>query len=163
MRRTAWVASLAAVVAASTLVVTAQIGGKPISGGNPTPGTAQPEPPNLGDRITLTGCLRTAPQEGAAKASAPLDDNTPTATRFVLTNAERMNRLPPGTGGSTLAATASGRTYRLEGLDSQFSPFVSMKVEISGEVKPRAVKEAAATSNVLTLLVEFVQKIEPRC
>ena len=33
----------------------------------------------------------------------------------------------------------SSKTYRLEGIDSQFSPFVGAKVEISGEIKaPRA-------------------------
>jgi hypothetical protein len=155
MHRSVWAATAIALVAASTLVVTAQVGGKPVSGGNPTPGTAQPDPPNLADRITLSGCLEPAPKSDAG--SKP-DSNTPVDTRYVLSSAQRVNRLPPGTGGSELAKKTSSRTYRLEGLESQFSPFVNTKVEISGEVRPR-------TGNVTepTLLVEFVQKLEPRC
>jgi len=133
----------------------AQSGGKPISGGNPTPGTAQPEPPNLADRVTLTGCLQPSPKSDGD--SRP-DSNTPVDTRYVLTSAQRVNRLPPGTGGSELAKQANSRTYRLEGLESQFSPFVNRKVEISGEVKP-----VTTDTTTPTLVVEFVQKLESRC
>ncbi len=62
MRRAAWTSGLIACLAASTFVVTAQVGGKLVIGGNPTPGTAQPDPPNLSDRIAVTGCLRPAPK-----------------------------------------------------------------------------------------------------
>jgi hypothetical protein len=161
MRRAVWTGCLIALVAASTLVVTAQAGGKPVSGGNPTPGTPQPEPPNLSDRITLTGCVQPAPK-GTASSEAP-DANTPTDARFVLTSATRVDRLPPGTGGSALAVKTNSRSYRLEGLDSQFSPFVNTKVEISGEIRARSSTEAAAAANVPTLLVEFVQKIASAC
>jgi hypothetical protein len=150
-----WLNSLIALVAASTIVATAQTGGKPVSGGNPTPGTAQPDPPNLADRITVTGCLQPAP---TIDATSNPDANTPGDTRYVLASAQRVNRLPPGTGGSELAKKANSRTYRLEGLESQFSPFVNTKVEISGEIKPRSSDGTAPT-----LLVEFVQKINPRC
>jgi len=162
MRRTVWTGGVIALVAASSFVATAQVGGKLVTGGNPTPGTAQPEPPNLSDRVTLTGCVRPAPTIEGAKAAEPPDENTPTDARFVLTSAERVNKVPPGTGGSVLATKASSRTYRLEGLDSQFSPFVNTKVEISGEVRTSSSTESAV-SGVLTLLVEFVQKIEPKC
>ena len=128
--------------------------GKPISGGNPTPGTAQPDPPNLADRITLTGCLQPAKEAVNTKPDA----NTPVDTRYVLTSAQRVDRLPPSTGGSELAKKTNSRTYRLEGIESQFSPFVNTKVEISGEVKP-----SSDGGTAVTLLVEFVQKLEPRC
>ena len=62
MRRAVWTGGLIACLAASTFVVTAQVGGKLVIGGNPTPGTAQPDPPNLSDRIAVTGCLRPAPK-----------------------------------------------------------------------------------------------------
>ena len=58
MRRAAWIGGLIALLAASTFVVSAQTGGKPVKGGNPTPGTAQPDPPNVSDRITVSGCLQ---------------------------------------------------------------------------------------------------------
>jgi hypothetical protein len=68
-----------------------------------------------------------------------------------------VDRVPPGTGGSAAATTASSKTYRLEGIDSQFSPFVGAKVEISGEVK------GPATGSPPTLLVGFVQRIAGKC
>jgi hypothetical protein len=144
-----------ALVAASTLVVAAQVGGTPVSGGNPTPGTPQPDPPNPSDRITLVGCLQSAPK---ADQDKPPDANTPVNTRYVLTSALPVDRLPPGTGGSAIAKSTSSRSFRLEGLDSQFSPFVNTKVEISGEVKPPSATEAAPT-----LLVEFVQRLDRDC
>ena len=161
MRRAMWNGYLIALVAASTIVATAQSGGKPVSGGNPTPGTPQPDPPNLADRITLTGCLQPAPKgiaDNSGIADSKPDANTPVDTRYVLTNAQRVNRLPPGTGGSELAKQTARGGYRLEGIESQFSPFVNTKVEISGEIKP-----PTSDATAPTLLVEFVQKIASRC
>ena len=155
MQRSMWAGALIASIVAGSLAVAAQSGGKPISGGNPTPGTAQPDPPNLGDRITLTGCLQPAPK---ADVESKPDANTPVDTRYVLTSAQRIDRQPPGTGGSELAKKTTSASYRLEGIESQFSPFVNTKVEISGEVKPLSGGGAPPT-----LLVEFVQKLEPRC
>ena len=159
MHRVIWTSGLIAFVAASSLVVGAQIGGKPISGGNPTPGTPQPDPPNLSDRITVGGCLQAAPKSAAN--SEPPDANTPSDARFVLSSAQRIDRLPPDTGGSALAANTKSSTYRLEGIDSQFSPFVNTNVEVSGEIKPRAPGDD--TRSAPTLLVEFVQKIASTC
>ena len=158
--------SLIAFLASVTLA--AQLGGKPVSGGNPTPGTPQPQPPNLSDRITVTGCLRRAPAKTASattesSATAIADNGDPNLVsddRFVLANAERIAAVPPDTGGSSLARSAPAPTYRLEGLDSQFSPFLEMKVEISGEIKPRVSGSPGVSP---TLLVEFVQKVATRC
>jgi hypothetical protein len=158
--RRSFTAGLAAVLVATTFVASAQVGGKPITGGNPTPGTPQPDPPNLSDRITLTGCLRPAPQSGAA-SEAP-DTNTPSSARFALSNAQRVDRHPPGTGGSELAQKTFSSSYRLEGLDSQFSPFANTKVEISGEIKARAAGEPADGA-IPILIVEFIQKTASTC
>jgi len=133
--------------------VFAQGGGKPATG-NPTPGTAQPDPPNLADRVTLAGCLQ--PVSRRSEASASADAQAPSNARYELTKAERVDRVPPGTGGSP-ATNVSSKSYRLEGLDSQFSPFVGAKVEISGEIK------GPASANPPTLLVEFVQKLAAKC
>jgi len=160
MRCAAWTGSLAAFFAAATFVVSAQVGGKPFSGGNPTPGTPQPDPPNLSDRVTLSGCLQSAPTSSAA--SEPPDANVPSSARFALSNAERVDRLPLGTGGSELATRTSSRSYRLEGLDSQLSPFSNTKVEISGEIKPRAAGEASDSAAPI-LIVEFIQKTSSTC
>lgn len=155
-----WTAALAVPIAVSALSTSAQVGGKLIVGGNPTPGTEQPPPPNLGDRITLAGCLRAAPKSAGA-AEAP-DPNAPSDARFVLLNAATVDRVPPGTGGSATASAVTGTTFRLEGIDSQFSPFVDTKVEISGEVKPKA-DPGSTASAAPTVLVEFVQKTAATC
>jgi hypothetical protein len=151
---------VSALAVAAVCAVSAQVGGTPVRGGNPTPGTPQPEPPNLADRITLSGCLQLAP--GRSGRGTPPDANDPSDARFVLTGAARVARVPPGTGGSEVTAGPIARTHRLEGLDSQFSPFVDTKVEISGEIKMRPAG-AGADLGVPTLLVEFVQKLAPRC
>ena len=120
--------------------------------GNPTPGTPQPAPPSLADRITVTGCLELAPGAGAAPASAA---TVPADNRYVLTGARKDARVPPDTGTSSEAAAASAASYRLEALESQLSPLVNARVEVSGEVKASAAGP--------TVLVEFVQKIAAAC
>jgi hypothetical protein len=151
------VAALAA-LAALTAGAAAQGGGKPARG-NPTPGTPQPDPPNPADRITLTGCVQAAPPSDRA-----VDSNSPGTGRYVLANAERQRAVPAGTGGSDLTVKISSRTYRLEGIESQLSPFVGAKVEVSGEVKSAVPAPAGdRESNAPTLLVEFVQRIARSC
>ena len=120
--------------------------------GNPTPGTPQPTPPTLADRITVTGCLQLAPGAGAAPASAA---TVPADNRYVLSGAKKDARVPPDTGTSSEASSASAASYRLEALESQLSPLVNTRVEVSGEIK------ASAAGPVV--LVEFVQKIAAKC
>jgi hypothetical protein len=137
------------IVRATTLVViacvglsammSAQIGGKPATG-NPTPGTEQPAPPNVADRVTFVGCL-----QPVARAATLTDSNAPSNSRFELTKVASPD------------AKASSKTYRLEGIDSQFSPFVGSKVEITGELK------TAEGASSPTLLVEFVQRLATKC
>ena len=103
--------------------------------GNPTPGTPQPDPPNVADRITVNGCLQLAPGVGAAPASAA---TTPASNRYILKDAKKDG------------------TYRLEALESQLSPFAGVSVELAGEVKT-----PAETPPVL--LVEFVRKTAAKC
>ena len=54
------------------------------------------------------------------------------------------------------AAAAAAPTYRLEALESQLSPFVNARVEVSGEIK-------GSTETPPILLVEFVRKLSPTC
>jgi hypothetical protein len=163
-----WVAAVVACFCAVNVAVSAQ---QPPPGstpplppgsktGNPTPGTPQPDPPNLADRITLTGCVQTAVNPGARSAK---DAGEPSDSRFVLMKAERRNVVPPDTGTSTVAASSTGPTYRLNAIDSQLSPFVGTKVEISGEVLPSAPGGGEAEGKVPALQVEFVQKLSETC
>jgi len=150
-----------AITAALTARAGAQIGGKPVNGGNPTPGTEQPAPPTLADRVTLTGCLQLTSKSGNLTASSgAIDGNAVIDSRFELTGAERQTNLPVDTGGSPLAAAAASRTYRLAAIESQLSPFVGTKVEISGEILMRP---AGAPPAPPTLQVEFVQKLGASC
>jgi len=136
----------------------AQGGGKLVTG-NPTPGTEQPAPPNLADRMTVTGCLRLASNSGTIATGA--DGNTVVDSRFELTGAERRDNVPADTGGSADAGAAVSRTYRLAAIESQLSPFVDAMVEVSGEVLPRSSQSPQAGPP--TLQVEFVQKIAAPC
>jgi hypothetical protein len=156
-----WTAGLVMSLAASTLIISAQGGGKPVSGGNPTPGTPQPDPPDLSDRITVTGCLQQAPR--TSDTSETPDSNTPSSLRYMLSSAKRVDRLPAGTGGSSLATNTNSGSYRLEGIESQFSPFVNARVEVSGEVKPAAADKATSGNTSPILLVEFIQKTASTC
>ena len=149
--------TLTVVLAASAA---AQIGGKPIVGGNPTPGTPQPDPPNLADRVTVTGCLQLS-SRSAATTSGAVDGNAVIDSRFALADAERQTNLPAETGGSPLTATETSRTYRLAAIESQLSPFVGTKVEISGEILPRAA--ASPPGAPPTVQVEFVQRLGASC
>lgn len=109
----------------------------------------------------FVGCLQRAARTPDKSASA--DPNTPTNSRFELTKAEPVERVPPGTGppaGSSPAVAVSTKTYRLEGIDSIFSPFIGARVEITGEVKPPSAAEKTAPP---TLAVEFMRRIAATC
>jgi hypothetical protein len=120
--------------------------------GNPTPGTPQPAPPNVLDRIAVTGCLQMAPGAGPAPATAATE---PADNRFVLTGVQKNAVVPPDTGTSSAALAASASTYRLEALESQLSPLVNARVELSGGIK--------GTADRPVVLVEFVRKLAAKC
>jgi hypothetical protein len=124
--------------------------------GNPTPGTPQPDPPNLADRITLTGCVRWAAPDGRGSVP-PQELNTPSTSTFVLSNAARVTRVPPGTGTSDSAKKSASQTYRLSALNSVLVPFVGARVEISGEIDDRPPRDGAPTAPMLN--VGFVQRL----
>ena len=141
------------VIALTTLSLSAQ-GGRLT--GNPTPGTPQPDPPNLADRVTLTGCVRWATPDG--RGSVPTQElNTLSASTFVLANAARVARVPAGTGTSDLAKKSASQTYRLSALNSALVPFVGARVEISGEIDDSPSRDGA--SEAPALKVGFVQRL----
>jgi hypothetical protein len=142
-----------AISALTTLGLSAQDAGRLT--GNPTPGTRQPDPPNLADRVTFTGCVRWAAPDGRG-AVAVQDLNTFSSTTFVLTNAARVARVPPGTGTSDLAKKSASQTYRLSAVNSALVPFAGARVEISGEIDDRASRDATAAP---MLNVGFVQRV----
>ena len=124
--------------------------------GNPTPGTPQPDPPNLADRITVTGCVRWATANGQ-KAVLADELNAPSDSKFLLVNAAREERVPPGTGTSDAAKQSTNETYRLSALNSALVPFVGSRVEISGEVEDRPPGDGNSQTPILK--VGFVQRL----
>jgi hypothetical protein len=82
--------------------------------GNPTPGTPQPNPPDLRNRITVTGCVKAAEGKGRVPAA---ELNNPSDANFVLA-----------------ARNSTSSTYRLSAVNSAVVPFVGARVEMSGEV-----------------------------
>ena len=138
----------------TTVVLSAQGTGRLT--GNPTPGTPQPDPPNLSDRITLTGCVRWAAPDGRGSVP-PQELNTFSTSTFVLMNAARVPRVPPGTGTSDSAKKSASQTYRLSALNSALVPFAGARVEISGEIDDRPPADGAASVPVLK--VGFVQRL----
>ena len=147
-------AFLVVIVAALAAQLAAQGTGR--LSGNPTPGTPQPDPPNLANRITLTGCVRWAAPNG--RGSVPAQElNTPSTSTFILTDAVREARVPAGTGTSDAAKKSASRTYRLSALNSALVPFVGARVEISGEVEKSVASANASQAPVLT--VGFVQRL----
>ena len=123
--------------------------------GNPTPGTPQPKPPNLADRVTLTGCVRWAAPDGRGSVSTQ-ELNTLSSSTFLLANATRVARVPPGTGTSDAAKKSASQTYRLSAVNSALVPFAGARVEISGEIDDRPPRDGAAAP---MLNVGFVQRV----
>jgi hypothetical protein len=155
VRKRSWQGCVILVVSAvTTLGLSAQGTGRLT--GNPTPGTPQPDPPNLADRITLTGCVRWAVPDG--RGSIPVQElNTTSSSTFVLTNATRVMRVPPGTGTSDSARKSASSTYRLSALNSALVPFVGGRVELSGEIDDRP--PASGATQIPILNVGFVQRL----
>ena len=124
--------------------------------GNPTPGTPQPDPPRLSDRITVTGCVRWAVANG--RGAVPTDElNAPSDSKFLLVTAAREERVPPGTGTSDAAKQSASQTYRLSALNNALVPFVGSRVEISGEVEDRPPRDGGSQAPIVK--VGFVQRL----
>jgi hypothetical protein len=147
--------AVSALTALTTLGLSAQGTGRLT--GNPTPGTPQPDPPNLADRITLTGCVRWAAPAGRGSVAAQ-ELNTLSTSTFVLANATRVMRVPAGTGTSEAAKKSANQTYRLEALNSALVPFAGARVEISGEIDDRPPPDGALAPPILK--VGFVQRLD---
>src|SRR5215510_8118414 len=114
MKRSCQGCVILVVSALTTLGMSAQGTGRLT--GNPTPGTPQPDPPNLADRITVTGCVRWATANGRGAVLAD-ELNAPSDSKFLLVNAAREERVPPGTGTSDAAKQSTNETYRLSALN----------------------------------------------
>jgi hypothetical protein len=103
--------------------------------GNPTPGTPQPDPPNLADRITVNGCVKLAEDKGSVAAA---ELNTSSDNTFVLVSATPQSEV----------------IYRLSALNSALVPFMGSRVELAGEVD---------ATEPAVLRVGFIQRVAKTC
>ena len=103
--------------------------------GNPTPGTPQPDPPKLENRITVSGCVRSV--EGKERVPAA-ELNTSSDNTFVLVSATPQPRV----------------MYRLMAVNRSLVPFVGARVELAGEVD---------ASEPAVLRVGFIQRVAKIC
>jgi len=126
---------------------------------------ANPGAQGAAKKIMVVGCIAKAEPSatgtaGAGGAAAAKDD-----TKFVLSKAAASETA--GTAGATPPpATAIASEYKLDGSESQLTPHVGHKVEITGTVEePKGATEAPAASaaNAPKLKVVALKMVSPSC
>ena len=173
MTREMWSGTLAAVVLAATVGVTAQSEKSPEPTAQP-PATAQepaPQPPATAPepatssaqssdarRITVAGCLQQAPAApvGTSGSAAPAPSTAATDAaekasgdvKLVLANAVASPAAPGATTPST-PDSAAAQTYRLIANEAALSPHVGKKLELSGTIEESSATASASSGPML--------------
>ena len=145
---------VSAMFVASWLAVGAAAQGpQPVTQGQP----AQGQKPAAADasKITISGCIQSAP--AAADAAAPAAAAA-SASKFELTNAKVMSGGPVGTTG-----TPSATRYRLEAEEKTISPHVAHQVELTGMVAPATPPAAAGAAAPPVFKVESLKMVAAKC
>ncbi len=136
---------VSAMFVASSLVVGAAAQGQ-------QPAT-QPQPAAKVAKVTISGCIQSAPP-AAAEAAAPPS----AAAKFELANAKVVSGGPVGTSGS-----ATATRYRLEGEDKTISSHLTQQVELTGTIAPATPAPPAGASALPVLKVESVKMVAAKC
>jgi hypothetical protein len=137
MKRHTWTAAAFA-VALGCVVATAQ-----------TPSTQSAA--KSGDTITVVGCLADNTTPGSATGTSGTTTPSSTAGKFILNNAtmgSASGSSTAGTSGTSTPSSASssmGKSYILEGTESDLKTHVGHKVEITGTTTDSSSSSAAAT------------------
>ena len=181
MRYRIWSAMCATAVLSATLVIAAQQPQTqtPTQAPSQPPSTAQPSstasPPatqpktTTGDnKITVTGCLRPAPDPSTA-APAPPDAKSDATSKekFVLTNVTPT----PSPDNASTPSTSGAKTYRLVANDAALEPHAGKKLEVTGTVEAGTSRSAspapsdapASAANAPRLTVESGKIIAATC
>jgi hypothetical protein len=134
----------------------------PSSSAQPAPSTAAGA-----DKITVTGCLRPAPQEAAKpEGTAGAQGGAAGSEKFVLTN------VTPAADAAAPSTTSPAKTYRLVANDDALTPHAGKKIEVTGTVVEQAgaAGQASASSsspasaaNAPKLTVESGKILAPSC
>jgi hypothetical protein len=139
-----FVASFAAGIAAQS----ANPPQSPAQGSSQQPSTAAPSssgsqqptsaaPASAAGKVTVTGCLQSAPASGAAAAAT-------SDPKFVLADA-RMSSAGSSSGAVGTSGTAATR-YHLSGDEKTISPHLNHQVEITGTVQGAGASATAGSS-----------------
>ena len=129
----------------------------------PATRTEQPAPPQkpattqAASKVTISGCIQTAPPAAAAPGGAPT--TKPAESKFDLASAKMVSGEAVGTTGSAATATR----YRLEGDEKTISPHLNHQVEITGTVSPATAGGAGGASAAPMLKVESVKMLAAKC
>ena len=155
MTKSVW-SGMCAAIACTVTIAAAQT--------TPPPSSQTPSS-SAADKVTLTGCIErssasssptgTSGTAGASSASSE--------TKFILNTAPSSS----STAGTSGTASASAKSYRLDADDSQLTPHVGHKVEITGTVQGGASASSAtstgSTTNAPKLKVDSVKMIASSC
>ena len=155
MTKSVW-SGMCAAIACTVTIAAAQT--------TPPPSSQTPSSSSA-DKVTLTGCIErssasssptgTSGTAGASSASSE--------TKFILNTAPSSS----STAGTSGTASASAKSYRLDADDSQLTPHVGHKVEITGTVQGGASASSAtstgSTTNAPKLKVDSVKMIASSC
>ena len=181
MIRTIWTGTCSSIIAGAAVAAMAQ-----------TPPAQQNANPSAEQKITVTGCLRSAPPAGAdAAATAGTTGTATTGTtgttgagvatdspdaKFVLADAiispaKADTGLTPGTPASTAAAGSSSsaqpQTYQLVANGPALRPHVGKKLELTGTLVDQQASTSTgspqATAAGPALKVEAGKVIAPSC
>lgn len=133
--------------------------------------TANPRAQQSAPLITATGCVNRAVTDGSLAGSpgvppatpntAPTLANTATPTgAFVLNHAQVAGEVT-ATSGST--ATASPRSFQLDGLTTELEKHVGQQIEVKGTLRTSAAGSDTARTRIEHITVAAVRMVSETC
>lgn len=179
MRKTIWTGTCTAIVGFATAAMMAQA--------PQTPQTPQTPPPQTSaasseGKVTVTGCLKTAPPDAPSSTAAtpPASGaNAPGDAKFLLTDATSTPAAATDSSAAptqapqtaTPSAAQTGSTYRLIANPSALTPHVGKKLALTGTIEtssaaastPSASPASSPDSAMLALRVESGKIIADTC
>jgi hypothetical protein len=182
MRKTIWTGTFTAIVGFATAAMIAQAPQTPPASQTPqTPPAPQTSAAGQEGKVTVTGCLKTAPPDASSSTAAtpPASGaSAPTDAKFLLTEATSTpaaasdpSAPPPPAPPTTPSAAQANSTYRLIANPSSLTPHVGKKLALTGTIEktpaatstPGTTPASSAESSMLALRVESGKIIADTC
>ena len=140
-----------------------QPAGEPQAPAEPRRQPAPATPRAAQDKVTISGCIESAPATGAAASAS--------ARSFVLAKGKMANAAAGSTAAvGTTGTAAAGTQYRLEGDEKALSPHLNHQVEITGTVQNTSASATGAANAAPgsaaagpTLKVDSVKMVSAKC